>query len=294
MKIFLLIIFLSIFFMCGSVFALDWISLHEQADIVNSTEALKIQQENPEQLEALYVLGLTYLNEFKNKEAEATFDQMLTVDPGSIEAQWGKAESVRRRRDFDQSQKILDNVIAADYSFAPAYISLAYINYIKMNFDESVQLAVTVIKFGKENVDLTNFVRAHCLVAGAKGMIAHYGGPVSKVINGRSVLPYLKKAEKLDPDAPAVLFGLGSYYFLIPRIFGRNIDKAEEYLLQAVKVDPNFPDIYVRLAQIAQLRNDNEKYKEYLSKALSLDPENELAKDIERGKCDFICITTEK
>ncbi|MFC1704097.1 tetratricopeptide repeat protein [Candidatus Omnitrophota bacterium] len=291
-KSLLLIAFL--FLWCRASFALDWIALHESADTLTSSEATRLNAKNPDSIEQLYVLGLAYLNEFNNKGAEAVFDTMLARDPALKEARWGKAESLRRRRNYETSQAMLEGLLVEYPEYAPAYISLAYINYIQMEFDEAVDLAYKVIKLGKNNVDLTNFVRAHCLVAGAKGMIAHYGGPISKIINGRSVLPYLKKAEKLQPNAPAVLFGLGSYYLLIPKIFGRDIERAEEYLMRAVEADPHFPDIYVRLAQIAQIRDNNSKYQEYLGRALSLDPDNELVRDIARGKCDFVCITTEK
>ena len=37
---------------------------------------------------------------------------------------------------------------------------------------------------------------------------ASNGGPLSKLLNGTQVLPNLKKAEKLQPDSAAVLFGL--------------------------------------------------------------------------------------
>ncbi|MBM3248806.1 MAG: tetratricopeptide repeat protein [Candidatus Omnitrophica bacterium] len=277
-----------------SSYALDWKAIHEKSDSLNSSQAQKIYEKNQNSLENLYILGLAYLNEYKNMEAEDVFYKMLKLDPDSKEAQWGKAEISRRKRDHKSSKEILEQLIDKYPEYVPVSISLAYIRYIDKNFDATVDLAYKVVKMGQDKVDLNNFVRAHCLVAGAKGMIAHYGGPLSKVVNGRSVLPYLKKAEKLRPDSPAVLFGLGSYYLLIPAVFGRDIDKAEQYLLKAIKIDPNFADIYVRLAQVEKFRKNYDKYNEYLSKALSLDPLNELARDISQGKCEFVCLAHDK
>lgn len=286
----------GVLFFCFAIssFALDWKSIHEKADSLDSSQAIKIYEKNRESLENLYLLGLVYLNKYKNKEAEDVFYKMLKIDVDSKEALWGKAEVLRRNRDYGPSKEILEKLIGKYPEYAPAYISLAYIKYMEKNFDATVDLAYKVVKMGQDKVDLNNFVRAHCLVAGAKGMIAHYGGPVSKVVNGRSVLPYLRKAERLQPDSPAVLFGLGSYYLLIPAVFGRDINKAEQYLLKAVKIDPDFPDIYVRLAQIEKFRKNNNKYNEYLNKALSLDPMNELARDISQGRCEFVCVTHDK
>lgn len=279
-----------ILYLCSFVYAFDWKGVHGKADEITSKDALAILGQNPDSLENLYLLGLTYLNEYKTKEAEVIFKKMLEIDPQSKEALWGRAEVLRRKRNFKESEKILTELIKKYPDYSPSYISLAYIKYLEKEFDDTVKLAYTVVKQGKDNVDLTNFVRAHGLVAGAKGMIAHYGGPVSKVVNGRSVLPYLKKAESLQPDSPAVLFGLGSYYLLIPKIFGRDIDKAEKYLQKAVEVDPDFPDVYVRLAQIEKLRGNIRKYGEHMNKALELDPDNELARDIQQGKCEFVCV----
>lgn len=277
-----------------SSYALDWKAIHEKSDSLNFPKAQKIYEKNQNSSENLYLLGLVCLNEYKNKEAEDIFYKMLKLDPNSKEAQWGRAEVLRRKREYKPSKEILDRLLEKYPEYVPTYITLAYIKYMEKNFDATVDLAYKVVKMGQDKVDLNNFVRAHCLVAGAKGMIAHYGGPVSKVVNGRSVLPYLKKAERLQPDSPSVLFGLGSYYLLIPAVFGRDINKAEEYLLRAIKIDPNFPDIYVRLAQVEKFRKNNDKYNEYLSKALSLDPLNELARDISHGKCEFVCLAHDK
>jgi len=99
----------------------------------------------------------------------------------------------------------------------------------------------------------------------------------------------LDKAQRLQPDSPVVLFGLGSYYLLAPVIAGGNKTKAEEYLNKAVKVDPYFADVYVRLAQLAKIKGQKEKYDFYMNKALEIDPGNELALDTKSGSCKFIC-----
>ena len=122
-------------------------------------------------------------------------------------------------------------------------------------------------------------------------MLAYYGGPFAKMLHGTAIFPNLKKAERLQPDSPAVLFGLGSFYFLSPKIIGGNINKAEEYLKKAIAGDPLFVDAYVRLAQVYKNKGEREKYNEYMQKAMKIDPENALAFDEKSGKCKFICIS---
>ena len=284
---FILFFVLSLF---NSVLAFNWKVLHEKADNLALAQALKNVELKPESIDELYVLGLVYLNLYKDKEAKQIFDKVSLIDSNSTEAIWAQAELLRRRHELDKSEEILNRVIKINPDFAPAYISMAYIKYIKMDFEASVKLALKVMEQGRDKVDITNYVRAYCLYAGGKGMIAHYGGPLSKIINGTVVLSTLKKAQELQPNSAAVMLGLGSFYLLAPALAGGDIQKAQEYLEEAVSVDPLMADAYVRLAQAYQIQGDNNKYNLYLDKALSIDPLNEVALDIKNNNCKFICV----
>jgi len=237
---------------------------------------------------------LAYFAKHKDSEAAEVFNKIILLDPKTNEARWGIAEALRREHKIEKSEKILNEIIKADPDFSPAYITLAYVKYTQMDFEQSVRLALKVIRQGRENVDLSNYTRAYLLLAGAKGMIASQGGLLSKAINGTAVLPNLKKAEALQPDSQMVMFGLGSFYFLAPAIAGGNINKARDYLEKAIKVDPLFADAYVRLAQVYKVLGDNEKYGKNLRIARQIDPENALLKDFEKGQCKFNCVTVKE
>jgi len=241
-------------------------------------------------VDSLYVLGLVYLNLHKDKEAGEVFNKITALSPKAIEAKWGLAEVLRRQHKNEESEKLLNEVINSDPEFSPVYISLGYLKYRQMDFNQAVRLSGKVLEQGEVKVDQTNHVRAHLLRAGAKGMIAHYGGLLSKFINGTAVLPDLKAAEKMQPDNALVKFGLGSFYLLAPSFAGKDMKKAEEYLKEAVVNDPLFADSYVRLGQFYKIKGDSVKYKEYLGKALEIDPGNDLALDISSGRCKFICV----
>lgn len=280
-----------VFFTCSltPVYGADWKSLHEQADRLSLKQAKDNCKEAADSKDALYVLGLAQLNLHHDREARESFEKIIASDQQSIPAKWGLAEALRRDHELTRAAQMLKEIVGSDPGFAPAYISLGYIQYTKRDFEQAVELASRVLKSGRENVDLSNYVRAYLLMAGSKGMIAHYGGPFSKLINGTAVYPMLKKAEALQPNAPGVLFGIGSFYLLAPRLVGGNLEEAQKYLLRAIDVDPQFSDAYVRLAQVYQIKGDNRTYEEYLSKALAIDPKNEVALDIKNKKCAFIC-----
>ena len=273
----------------NACFASDWKNLHEVADNKPLPQALEAVKNNPDSLNDLYVLGLVYLDLRDDRNSAAAFSKIINKDPNNIEARWGLAEVLRRQHKDSQAQQLLDEVIKSDPWFFPAYITLAYIKHMKMDFEGSLRLTLKVVSQGREKVDEANYIRAYALYAGNKGLIAHYGGPVAKVLNGTVVLPTLKKLERIRPDSPAVLFGLGTFYLLAPGLAGGDIELAEEYLKEAVEADPKLADIYARLAQLYQEKGDKEKYGLYIKKAFELDPQSELALDVKAGSCKYAC-----
>jgi len=284
-----LLLILFLFAWVNLSFALDWIKLHEEADKKSVAQAKSNSLVKPDSVDNLYVLGLVYLNVHKDKEAIEAFKKILALKPDTFEARWGVAEVLRRQHKLDESKDILNKIIKAHPDFSPAYITLAYVKYIEMDFNGSVRLANKVIDMGKNGSDLSNYVRAILLYGGAKGAIAHYGGVISKIINGTAVFSNLKKAEKLEPDSAAVKYGLGSFYLLAPGFVGGDLNLAEEYLTQAVKLDPLFANAYVRLGEVYKVKGEKAKFKEYLDKAFEIDPQNEIAISVRDKTCKYVC-----
>ncbi len=268
---------------------LDWIVLHNRADEITLDEAREQVEQDLPSLSDLYVLGLIHLNRGEPSEARDKFQRILAVDPDNRQARWGMAEVARRGHDYVGSRQTLEEIISHDPGFAPDLISLAYLEYINQDFKKAAEVSARVINLGRDKVDQSNYLRAHGLYAAAKGMIAHYGGLFSKAVNGAAVLRHLNIIRRIAPGSPIVNFGLGSYYLLIPPLFGRDLDKARHFLERTIAADPRFSDPYVRLAQVYRLKGNQTKYRELVEKALGLDPKNELALDVKNRTCRFIC-----
>lgn len=294
MKRLFFVVFLFVLCWHSRIDALDWKALHEQADAGSMDDALSASRKSPNSIEKSYVLALVYLNNHKDREAEQVFRDILKIEPGLAEAKWGLAEVFRRQKKSKESHRLLSEIIKTNPGFSPAYITLAYLKYREGKFQETVKLVLKVRKQGREQVDLSNYTRSYLVYAGAKGMIASKAGPLSKLINGTQVLPNLKKAEKLQPASQAVMFGLGSFYFLAPAIAGGSQEKALRYLKKAVEIDPLFVDAYVRIAQVYKTRGEAQTYRYYMKKAFDIDPENELYKDETAGICLFNCVTVKE
>lgn len=271
-------------------YCLDWKAMHEAAGKEDLNLAqVKFEADGSRSLDDLYEAGLACLNQHRNDEAENIFNKIIEFDSQYYPAKWGIAEVLRRKHQLDEAQRITKEVIREHADFSPAYITLAYIEYLKLNLDQAVNLALLVIKRGAKNVDLSNFSRAYLIYGGAKGLIAHRGGPLAKMFNGTLVLPALKKAQKLQPDSAVIFLGLGGFYVLAPGFAGGDLDKGIGLLQKAIKVDPNLADAYARLAQAYKIKGEPAKYAEYLNKALEIDPENELALDTQSQECKYAC-----
>ncbi|MFH1062187.1 MAG: TRAP transporter TatT component family protein [Candidatus Omnitrophota bacterium] len=279
-----------IFWVANVAFCLPWQILHEQADNLTVDSAKLGLKNNPNDLNNLYVLGLTYLNIYNHIQAKSVFEQMIAISPDLVEGKWGIAEALRREYQIDISQKMLEEIVARQPDFFPAFISLSYIKFNLKEYDQSAKLSDRVIRRGQKTADIHTLTRAYLIFAGAKGMIAHNGGLLSAVINGSPVYTNIKRARSLMPESPEVYYGLGCFYFLAPAAYGGNIAKAKECLEKAIELDPELIDAYVRLAQVYKLSGDRNKFDYYLNLAISKEPKSFLANDIKNNTCDFICL----
>jgi len=285
-----LVLLIAFIFTCLNSYCFDWAELHEKACKISLKDALAVYQKDASSITTQYVLALCYLDARKDKDAEAVFMKILKAEPENLGARWGIAEVLRRKHMLDEAEVDFKKIIEEHPHYVPAYLSLGYIYYIKKDFTTCISLCAQVINMDRKFVDSANLARAHCLYAGVKGMIAYFGGPISKAVNGPAVMRHLKIAQRIDADNAAVYFGFGSYYLLKEPNSSRNPDKALKYLLAAKDKAPGFADIYARIAQAYKLKGNQEKFNDYLKKAFAIDPRNEIAHDIQSGRCEFICV----
>jgi len=99
---------------------------------------------------------------------------------------------------------------------------------------------------------------------------------------------YLKKAQKLLPDAPEVLYAVGSYYLLTPAIAGGDLDRAIDLLEKSRRQTPLNPSVYVRLAQAYRARGQMTVARHFIAQAAAIDPQDEILLDDLSGKKVFL------
>jgi tetratricopeptide (TPR) repeat protein len=97
--------------------------------------------------------------------------------------------------------------------------------------------------------------------------------------NGQRISPTMEKLKKRIPITP----NEGETLLEI-------ITNMEEWRNRALKADPNFADIYARLALLYKRKGDSQKYEDFLNKALEIDPGNELALILKAGNAGLFAV----
>lgn len=223
--------------------------------------------------------ALRLLKNRKDQDALVIFEKILTVQSDNLEALWGKAEVLRRSRNYKQAEDLLNKILSKNPGHASSWISLAYIKYKDDRLNEAKQLIIQAFEANYQ--DKENLALAYMMLGNINSKYAKKGWLFSKIKYGTQIKYYFLKAGELAPDLPEVHLALGTFYLLAPGIIGGNLNKAIEELELAVKIAPEFATACARLAQGYKKKGDLEKYNFYIKRTKELDPQNEVLKEID-------------
>jgi len=223
---------------------------------------------------------LKYLKLRKDNLATKEVDKILKMQPDDLCALWGKAEIFRRAYKFEDSERLLNQVLAKYPGHTSSLISLAYIKYHDNKFQDTSRLLKQALKH--PDLKRENRALVYMLMGSINAKKAAQGGLLRKVTYGTRIRGFFEKAKVCAPDLSEVRLGLGSFYLLAPKITGGDVDRAIEELECAVQLTPDFATANVRLAQAYKQKGNLERYNFYIQRTKELDPENEVLKEIER------------
>lgn len=215
----------------------------------------------------------------KDRDALVIFEMILLEQPDNLDALWGKAEILRRAYNFEEAEKIFNDVLVKCPGHASSLISLSYIRYHDNKFSEALKILKQVLK--QLDLERENKALAYMLIGSINAKKASLGGFFCKVVYGTRIKGCFEKAKSIAPDLAEVRLGLGSFYLLAPKIAGGDVDRAIEELECAVQLTPDFATANARLAQAYRKKQILDKYNFYLQRAKELDPDNEVVKEIE-------------
>ena len=222
--------------------------------------------------------GLSLLKYRKDKEAAAIFEAILLKEPYNPDALWGKAEALRRQRDYQQAEESLTKILAQEPRHISALISLAYIRYKDDRLNEALKLIDNALDC--QNINRENQALCYMMLGTINSRRSGKGTFLNKVIYGTRIKSYFLRAKELCPDLPEVRLGLGTFYLLAPAIVGGSLDKAIVELEETIKMAPDFATANARLAQAYRKKGFLDKCELYLKRAQELDPENEALQEM--------------
>lgn len=222
--------------------------------------------------------GLALLGDRKDKEADVIFEKIINSQPDNLDALWGKAEVLRRKRDYADSEQLLNKILLCRPTHVPSLISLSYIRYKDDKIEEALNLTKKALRSASNREDAA---LGYLMLASINSRRSQSGWIFGKVAYGLKIKGYFLKAKELAGDMPEVRLGLGTFYLLAPSIIGGDLDKAISELNHAFESTPEFATVNARLAQAYKKKGDLEKYNFFLKRTRELDPENEVLKEIE-------------
>jgi Tfp pilus assembly protein PilF len=224
-----------------------------------------------------FTSGLELLKSRNDNEAWDNFEKALKGNEDNLDAIWGKAEVLRRRRKYQESQALLDKVLSRNPRHAPTLITLSYIRYKEDKLDEAELLIGTALN---SDIDKSNEALVYMMVGMINARRAQEGNLIANIRYGLQIKCYLDRAKALAPDLPEVRLALGTFYLKAPAIIGGSPDKALIELSEAVNLAPNFATANARLAQYYKKKDNMERYNLYFEIAQRLDPENEVLQEM--------------
>lgn len=281
LRVCLIFVFMWIVVYPRGLYAVSLKELHEKAYQSTLEEVRKYSGSLSNKLEGHYILGLGYLKNHLEQKAFKEFEEILMLEPGNINALWGKAEILRRNAEYEKSVRILNEILRENPEHVPALITKSYTELLLGYLPQSIKIASEVERLqacGKP-VDKPNLARAYLIIATAKIRIVEKSLFLGK-LQALTVKGYIMKAAQINPDAVEVRFALGNFYLFAPGFWGGNVDVAIEEFKKALHTDPQFMDAYVRLAQAYYKKNDLTQFNFYSEKIKKLDPNNKLAKEL--------------
>ncbi len=242
---------------------------------------------DPEDISLLSALGDLYQRSGNDDMAIPLYKQIISIDKNNVNALNSLGSIYRRIMKYDESISYLEQAIIADENNIQIFYNLGFTYKLKGRYDNAEKCFNTVIE------NNPNDVLAYNHLGSIYALEEKYE---------RAVATYLQGL-KIDPNHPILRLNLAKAYedqgrienavneyesalrskpFWIEAILAYSnlliktnfFSKANDLLLQAVKIAPNNPDVLKKLGESYFRSGYFTKAEESLKQALKLSPEN--------------------
>lgn len=255
-----------------------WNDLHEAAALkICEAKDLHTSYENDLSAEdiVIEVIIATYYHEH---ERALRLIEKIASEKTDVTLRWARAEIMRRSHRYSDSHAEFIRLLSENPNFSPAIISLGFMEYVQGNLAEARYWVDKSMRH-KSQADRISVSASHILMAALIGIETEHAPAYKKIFLGPQIIYHIRRAEKLMPQTPDVLFALGTHYLLTPKQFSGDDKKALHFLKESIRMRPLFVDGYVRLAQLENRLGNTENAGINIKHAQDLDPQNELLID---------------
>ncbi|HUV69981.1 MAG TPA: tetratricopeptide repeat protein [Terracidiphilus sp.] len=234
------------------------VALFQQGYLQQAMESfLEVVSAKPDDPDAYYNLGTLSLRKNDFPAAQTYLEQALKLRPnypeawnnlGMMAAQRGQTEDAIR--DFRQSLELRPR-------YSTALLNLGNVYRRQRDFINAEECLLHALEIQPDDPEVNYSL----------GML------YAQQDRAKLASDYLNKAIALKPDYPEALNNLGVLF-----VRGQDYAKAEEKFRAGIRVAPNYDQSYLNLARLFAMRGEKVDAREVLQELLSLQPENQAAK----------------
>jgi len=216
-------------------------------------------------------------------------DQKINEYANMVETEYLKTH------DVVNSEIAVANILEKEPKEYVTLYTMSKILYIKAEIsrkqEEQVKLYEKGIEMGKKAVEVKPESEAakywYYMNMKKRSWLKRDTGAIGDVKRG---------LENLIKDNPEYIPGIQAYAALLselPGLFGGNIEKALELLLNAVQLDPGYSALYMDIAKVYVKTGDYKKAREYLNQAIQIEKPTDKSSDTLYEKASAIKLLEE-
>jgi len=215
-------------------------------------KANQISNENKNDLQVHFSLGLMLASEKQYKPAQLELEIADALAPGTYEILYNLGMTLLRGGDFPKSELIVNRALKLKPDFPEALYLLAQIESAESRPLDALDLLVRAHKIEPDNIEVI-YLMAQISIS------QNYF---------EDAIPLLESGIKLAPKRPDLLATLGESYFMAGKV-----DKAIDNFTKLIEIEPSARSYAFMGLSYRHLGRFDEA-KSYFQKGLKLDPHN--------------------
>jgi tetratricopeptide (TPR) repeat protein len=176
---------------------------------------------------------------------------------------------------LEEARAVLEKVLDQEPQHVRALYELSHVYFLlgdkAASKEDKVNLYTTGMEHGKEAKKADDkCAEAHFWYMVNMGRIGQTKGVLNSLFMVPDIREEIDKVLKIDPEHTGALDAKAMLYFELPGVLGGSLSKSVECLNQAIAIDSNYTLLYVDMAKVYIKKDDFEKARWFLQRALKI------------------------